>query len=343
MSNAYLLDLAIHLPDGERTNEDLCRINPDWEPEKIFAKTGIRRRRVVQPGETASDLGLKAAETLLTKSGFDRSQIDAILFCTQSPDYYLPTTACLLQNQLGLPTNCAALDYNLGCSGFTYGLWLARSLVLSGSANNVLLITADTYSRYCDPRDLTTVTIFGDAGAAALICNDSQADQSLAKIGVSIVGADGRGGPNLIVKHGCGRSPAVGPEARQPEPIDARLFMNGPEIFSFTLSSVRAGVTQLLEKVQWSLDDVDWFILHQANRFMLEKLRDHMKLPKDKTPIDLENTGNTVSASIPVLMSKLIDQNRFQAGQKLALAGFGVGYSWAMTSLIWQKTQDDTV
>jgi len=325
--NAYLRSIQFHLPATIRTNEELVAANPGWSAEDIYTKTGIRARRVAAADETAGDLGYAAADRLLEETGMNRNEIDVLLFCTQSADYFLPTTACLLQERLGLPATCGALDYNLGCSGFTYGLWLARSLILSGSASNVLLVVADTYSKYCDLHDLATVTVFGDAGAAALI--SASADHSIARLGPSVVGTDGRGGNNLIVRSGCARQP------QSAAPQDNHLYMNGPEIFSFTLTAVKAGIDQLLDKLGIEWGDVDWYLFHQANRFMLERLGAAMKIPESKLPVDLQDVGNTVGASIPLLMRRMMDQGRFQPGQTCVLAGFGVGYSWAMTGLTW--------
>jgi 3-oxoacyl-[acyl-carrier-protein] synthase-3 len=198
-------------------------------------------------------------------------------------------------------------------------------MIASGSCENVLLVVGDTYSRYCDPHDLATVTIFGDAGAAALI--GASPENSLATVGPTVVGTDGRGGENLIVRGGGARSPGG----------ETRLQMNGPEIFSFTLSAVKAGIGQLLDVMQIGWDDVDLFLLHQANRFMLESLRKAMKIPAERLPIDLEETGNTVSASLPLLMRRAMDRKLFRDGQTCVLAGFGVGYSWAMTGLHWGR------
>ena len=324
---AYLRGIHYCLPERVRTNVELAAAHPAWDPTKLYEKTGIRSRRIAAIDQTASDLGYIAAERLLEELSFDRGRIDALLFCTQSPDFFLPTTACLLHTRLGLPSHCGAFDYNLGCSGFTYGLWLSRSLILSNAVSNVLLIVADTYSKYCDPDDLATAPIFGDAGAAALI--SASADGSIGTLGPTVVGTDGRGSHNLIVRAGCARLPSSSARG------DNHLYMNGPEIFSFTLSAVKAGIQQLLDRLDIGWDEVDVFLFHQANRFMLERLRTVMKIPEEKMPIDVEDVGNTVSASIPLLIRRGMDRGLFRPGQKCVLAGFGVGYSWAMSALTW--------
>jgi len=336
---ANLLGVQYHMPSPVCTNEDLVAVNPSWDAAKIFQKTGILQRHVTGSEETASDLAYAAAKKLFAELAFDPVAVDALLFCTQSPDYLLPTTACILQDRLKLPTTCGAMDYNLGCSGFTYGLWLARSMILSGSATNVLLVMAETYSKYCDIHDMATATIFGDAAAAALV--SSSAEGALAEIGPTVVGTDGRGWKNLIVRAGAARCPRCSTEspADAKQQKDEHLFMNGPEIFRFTLESVRAAIQRLLDRSAIGWDDVDLFLMHQANRFMLESLRDTMKIPPEKMPIDMADCGNTVSASIPVLMRRCFDRGILKSGQKCVLAGFGVGYSWAMTELKWLATK----
>jgi 3-oxoacyl-[acyl-carrier-protein] synthase-3 len=337
--NAYLRGIQYHLPTAVRTNEDLVALNPGWDAGAILAKTGIRQRHVSQTNETAADLAYFAAEKLLAEVSLDRKAIDCLLFCTQSPDYLVPSTGCLLQDRLGLSTTCAVLDYNLACSGFVYGLWLARALILSKSASNVLLLFGDTYSKYCDVHDLTTVTIFGDGAAASLIT--SSAEDALAEIGSMVTGADGRGAGHLLVPTGGARCPQQGAlesltgVVSSEMPVDRYLHMNGPEVFSFTLRTVRAEIQRLLDQTSRTWDAVDLFLMHQANRFMLESLRNTLKIPASKMPIDMEDCGNTVSASIPILMRRCMERRLLQAGQRCVVVGFGAGYSWGMTELAW--------
>jgi len=335
----YLKAIADYLPDTIRTNDDLVRLNPGWNGESIYAKTGIRARRVAGPEETALDFGERAARCLLAGADCDAGIFDALLFCTESPDYVLPPSACLLQTRLGLPTRCAAFDYNLGCSGFTYGLWLAKALIESASAQHVLLVVAETYSKHCSPHDLTTATIFGDGGGAAWLSADPQG--ALAEVGPTVVGTDGRGAGQLIVPAGGARQPKTSDtavphsDAKGNLRSEEHLFMNGPEIFSFTLNAVHAAIQQLLDRLGMGWGDIDLFLLHQANRFMLEQLRRQMNVPPEKMPIDLEDTGNTVSASIPILISRCRKKSVLMPGQHCVLAGYGVGYSWAMTYMKW--------
>jgi 3-oxoacyl-[acyl-carrier-protein] synthase III len=324
--NCDLVGIAYYLPERVVTNVDLAAQNPGWDADKIFKKTGIRQRHVVSEGETAADLGVRAAERLFDQSGFDRRSVDTLIVCTQSPDHFLPGDSSLIQERLGLPTTCAAFDVTLGCSGYTYGLWLARALITSGSSQNALLISTDTYSRYCDLHDTATVTLFGDAAGATLLTGDPQ--KARAEIGLTVLGTDGRGACNLIVRDGAARSPSR-PDA------PPRLYMNGPEIVSFTLNSVKAGIDRLLNATGLGWDQVDLFLMHQANRFLLDSLRLKMGVDPERLPIDVEQTGNTVNASIPLLISRLIERGQLRGRKTSVLAGFGVGYSWAMSLVKW--------
>lgn len=338
---AYLKGVCGHLPENTLTNDALVSANPGWDSEKIFERTGIRTRRVAGEKETAADLGYCAADKLLKSLNFDRESIDAVLFCTQTPDYLFPASACLLQTRLNLPTTCAAFDFNLGCTGFVYGLWLARALVESQSAKNVLLIVGDTCSKLCNPHDLTTVVLFGDGSGAALI--SASPDGAIATFSPVLVGTDGRGAANLILPAGGARNPhspltgQIRADDKGNLRSDDQIFMNGAEIFNFTLQRVVSGVLQLLDKNQQRIEEIDLFLFHQANAFMLERLRKKLNIPIEKMPIILEQTGNTGCATIPLLIQHCQDNALLKPGDNCVLAGFGVGYSWAFTVLNWQS------
>lgn len=333
--NAYLRGIQYHLPEGIRTNEDLVALNPTWNAEKIFKSTGIRSRRIAKDNETAGDLAAVAAEKLFDELNYDRSKIDVIFLCTQFPDYFMPATACILQEKLGLSKSCAAFDISMGCSGFTYCLWLARAMILSESARNILLLIGDVTSRYCNVNDKTTAVIFGDGGAAILISEEP--DNALAKIGPSILGTDGRGVPNLIIPAGCSRRPCTNHTkiVRKDDQgyfrNEEQIYLNGPEILSFALNTIPAEIGKLLEKVGVGFDDIDLFLLHQANRFILEAIRSTMGISEEKLPIELEEIGNLGGASLPVLLRQCLDRKLIQSADRCVLAGFGVGYSWALT------------
>lgn len=322
-------NIEYYLPEVVVTNKDLEKEFLGWNAEKIESKTGVRERRVVKENETALDLALKTSEKVFRN--YERDKIDFIMLCTQSPEYYLPSGACILQNKLELKTNIGAFDYNLGCSGFIYGLALAKSLISSNIATNVLLITSEAYTKHIHPKDRSNRTIFGD-GAAATIIEKSEIEE----IGEFILGTDGRGYNDLIVPNGGLRN-RYDINAKEIEDgsgsirSDNSLHMNGPEVFNFTIEVVPNLVLEVLEKNKTTLEDLDYVIFHQANKYMLEYLRKKIEISKEKFYINLLHTGNTVSATIPIAIKDCLDDNIIKRGDKVLIAGFGVGYSWGGT------------
>ena len=327
---AYIKGISYYLPENILDNETLIKEFPEWTLEKVASKIGISRRHVVGKTQCASDLAEKAAEKLFEEHHIDRSEIDFLLLCTQSPDYFLPTTACILQDRLKLSKNAGALDYNLGCSGYIYGLSLAKGLIYAGIAKNILLITAETYTRHLHPKDKGNRTIFGDAAAATLISTNG-----FASIGEFSLGTDGSGAGNLIIKSGGMRIPEKQNDLKFDEngnPVSSDfLYMNGTEIFSFTQSSVPALADDTLQKNNLSKEDIDLFIFHQANKYMMNFLRKKMKLDEDKFYYFMENVGNTVSSTIPIALYHAIKDH--SAKGNIMLCGFGVGYSFGAVIL----------
>ncbi|MBI2392741.1 MAG: ketoacyl-ACP synthase III [Deltaproteobacteria bacterium] len=324
MIRAAIRAVDYHLPEARLSNDDLAREHPEWSVEKIASKTGIDERRIAAEGECASDLAVAAATKLFVRGVVQPDQVDYLLLCTQTPDHFLPTTACLVQSRLGLPTTAGALDLNLGCSGYVYGLGLAKGLVESGQAERVLFLTADTYSKVLDREDKGVRTIFGD-GAAATLIERTEGDRDA--LGPFAVGTDGRGAEHLIVARGGFRH---GPGGERPT-----LHMNGPEIFTFTLRVVPPLIAQLLERAACRLDDVDLFVFHQANEFMLEHLRNKLRIPREKFFVGMRRCGNTVSSTIPIALCDAAAEGRLPSGARVMLVGFGVGYSWGATLIRW--------
>jgi 3-oxoacyl-[acyl-carrier-protein] synthase III len=331
MKYASVGPIATHFPVGVEDNDYFARTFPNWDMELIHAKTGIRVRHIADRNECVSDLGVAAAEKLFESQGIDRSSIDFLLFCTQTPDYPLPTTACVVQDRLGLRTSIGALDFNLGCSGFVYGLSLADGLIRSGAAGRVLLITSETYSKYIHPTDRSLRTIFGDGAAATLI---EAADQP--SLGRFVFGTDGSGADTLIATEGGARprESAIRPRKRKRWP--SSLVMDGPELVRFSLEVVPATVDQALSAAGWTRADVDIYLMHQATAFLLNHLRDKMSLNGDTMPTDLEEYGNTVSSTIPILIDGLRRSGRLTPGKRTVMIGFGVGLSWA--GCTWTET-----
>jgi 3-oxoacyl-[acyl-carrier-protein] synthase-3 len=331
MKRAAIKTIKSFLPEGKLTNEQLAAEFGDWHAGQIFSKTGVAVRGVAAANETASDLGVAAGQRLFESGACGPDEIDFLLFCTQSPDYFTPTSACVMQDRLGLKTSCGAIDFNQGCSGYVYGLALAKSLIEAGTASRVLLITADTYTKFINRRDRSIRTLFGD-GAAATLVTSIEAESEM--IGPLVLGTDGRGANEIIVPAGGLRCRPTAETAMEKED-DAgnwrsaqNLYMNGADVFSFALRTVPPAVDQLLQKSGLTLDQVDFFVLHQANKFILERLRGKMKIPPEKFWIDMENCGNTVSSTIPIALEGALEQQRVKTGDRVALVGFGVGYSW---------------
>jgi 3-oxoacyl-[acyl-carrier-protein] synthase-3 len=334
IQRAALTAIKSFLPETKLTNEQLAAQFGDWHASQILSKTGVAVRGIAAENECASDLGVKAAQRLFESGACSPDEIDFLLFCTQSPDYFTPTTACVMQNALGLPTSCAAIDINQGCSGYIYGLALAKSLVEAGTARNVLLVTADTYMKFINRRDRSLLTLFGD-GAAATLIRAVESEREL--VGPFVLGTDGRGANQIIVKAGGLRSRTSAETAIEKEDSagnwrsDENLFMDGADVFSFALRTVPPTLQQLLEKSGMKLEDVDFIVPHQANKFVLERLRAKLKFPAEKFWIDMADSGNTVSSTIPIALEKALQQQRVKPGDRVALVGFGVGYSWGAT------------
>ena len=335
---AKIKAIQYELPEKILSNADLAVEYPAWSIDKIYNKTGISNRHIVDDSECASDLAVRACNKIFFESEIERSEVDFIILCTQSPDFFLPATACTLQDRLGLPTTCGAFDFNQGCSGFIYGLGIAKGLIETGQARNILLVTAETYSRYIHPGDKSVRTLFGDAAAATLI---TSVETDMPGLDRFHYGTDGSGAKNLIVPVGASRNP-LKPGRRIEEKsdecgntrTDANLYMNGSAIFEFSMTRVPAIFEALFDE-ELNRDEIDLFAFHQANSFMLEALRKRLKLPKEKFITEFEHCGNTVSSSIPIALKEAQNKGLLGAGDKVAAVGFGVGYSWGSCIINW--------
>jgi 3-oxoacyl-[acyl-carrier-protein] synthase III len=334
---AAIKAIEYFLPKGVLTNAELAAEFTHWTADNIEQKTGINERRIAATDECSSDLGAAAAKLLFDSGVCTPRDIEYVLFCTQSPDYFLPTTACILQHRLGIPREAGALDFNLGCSGFVYGLGLAKGLIETGQVRNVLLITAETYSKFISPRDGGVRTLFGDGAAATLIGPIKNGSEDY--LGPFVHGTDGSGSAHLIVPGGALRKSR--PDLEELEDSDgnfrseANLYMNGPEIFNFTLKVVPNVISRLLARAEKDLACVDWFVFHQANAYILEHLRKKLTIPREKFAVTLGDCGNTVSSTIPIALKKLSSSGCLKNGQSIMLVGFGVGYSWAAAMSRW--------
>jgi len=292
----------------------------------VVKMTGVKSRHWVENGVTTSDLCARAAETLFEHLQWDRSSIDALIFVSQTPDYRLPATACLLQDRLGLRPGIIGIDVSLGCSGYIHALWLASMMIGTGAAKRVLLAVGDTSSIMNDPNDRSTALLFGDAGTATAVeASEETADATF------ILGTDGSGGESLIVPKGGFRSCAGHPKfADFPSDI---LYMDGGEVFNFTLKAVPTLINETIMASGIAPEDYDLFLLHQANTFMIKHLAKKAKLPADKVPINIDRFGNTSSATLPLLMTDLAADTLKERRCRIGLFGFGVGWSWGGASL----------
>jgi len=320
---AALGPIALHYPETVETNDDLAAANPSWDMALIGEKTGIHQRHIAAPEETASDLGVAAAEKLFAEHNIDRSSIDFLMLCTQTPDCPLPTTSCMMQERLGLPTRCGALDFNLGCSGYVYGLSLADGLIRTGAVKRVLLITAETYSKYINPADRSLRPIFGDAAAATLL----EAYDTPSICGMQF-GTDGSGANTLLVNQGIRpKEKALRPRHRARWGSD--LYMDGPSLINFAIGAIPGVVDDVLRSEGLQMDDIDLFLLHQATFKMLDQLRERLGLTFDKMPLCMSHVGNTVSSTLPILIDDLRRKGQLSPEQLTMMIGFGVGWSWA--------------
>ena len=324
MKYAAVGPIAVHFPERVETNEQLQEQFPKWDMDLIYEKTGIARRHIAAPGECSSDLGVKAAQKLFEQHQIDPESIDFLLLCTQTPDYPLPTTACLMQDRLGLRTSCGALDFNLGCSGYVYGLALADGLMRTGSVKRVLLITAETYTKFIHPTDRSLRTIFGDAAAATLI----EAADEPTLTGFRY-GTDGTGADTLLVTKGGARPEVDAHKTRHRQRWKSDLYMDGPELINFTVDAVPQLISEVLEATQLQAEDIEYFLMHQATRKMMQYLQDRLKLADEKLPLVLRDCGNTVSSTLPILIDQLRSTGLLTPGVQSMLVAFGVGWSWA--------------
>lgn len=329
---AFIKAINYYLPEKVVTNEELLKEFPEWSVDKVAAKVGIDSRHVADENETAGDLAEKATRKLFEEHNIDPKSIDFLLLCTQSSDHFLPSTACILQDRLGIPTTAGAFDYNLGCSGCVYGMAVAKGLIAGGIAKNVLLLTAETYNKYLHPSDKSNRSIFGDAAAACLISTEG-----IAEIGEMSLGTDGSGAKHLIVETGAARhKAATGKQTTDDDGHirrDDYLYMDGSAIFNFTLDAVPAMMKDILAKNEMVKENIDYYVFHQANKFMLNTIRKVCVLPKDKFYVNLNETGNTVSSTVMIGLKQCLDAGTITPGMKVMVAGFGVGLSWGGTIL----------
>jgi 3-oxoacyl-[acyl-carrier-protein] synthase III len=324
MRSSGILAVESELGEDILTHEELERRFGQEAMQKVLSGAGIRSRRIAPRGVCGSDLAFNAATRLLDKYNIERHTIDLLIFCSQSPDYWMPSTACILQDRLKLKTNCAAFDINLGCSQYVYALSVAHSMLAAGVASRALVLTGDTMSRTLHPMDRSVVPLMGDAGSATLV---GEANDTAGFLGFEL---------------GTGARQPCAPETAI-ETIDAEgnvrtaqnLYMSGPAIFHFAISTVPKTVQSLLDKLSLRMEDIGLFLFHQANQYMLDYLVKKMRIPRDRTHFYLEDIGNTSGSTIPLLLADAWTAGKVRPGENVLAMGFGVGLSWAATVIRW--------
>jgi 3-oxoacyl-[acyl-carrier-protein] synthase-3 len=331
-----IIGLAACVPKNISENIDLS-IWKNNEAAKFISSTGIERRRISDDKTTTSDLCFHASEKLIKELHWDKKEIDCLIFVTQTPDYLLPATSCILQNRLNLSQECYTLDISLGCSGWIYGVSVISSLMQSGHFKKGLLLVGDTVSKTCSKDDKSTLPLFGDSGTATAFRYNKNSENPGLKFHLS---TDGNGYNSIIIPAGGQRTPFNENSLIKhiyDENIlrsDVNLSLNGMDVFSFGISKAPDTINKLFANFCIDLEQIDFFYFHQANLFMNEKIRKKLNLSPEKVPYSLKDFGNTSSASIPLTMVTSSHDNLTKRKQTSIACGFGVGLSWG--SLLFQ-------
>lgn len=328
---AYINAISFYQPEQLISSEEFQKLLPETNVAKVEKAIGVYEHHVVPDNVTASDLAIKAAEQLFKENNINPKDIDFVIFCTQSADYFLPSTACIIQSRLGISKTAGAYDYDLGCSGYIYGLAMAKGFIFADIAKNILLLTGDTMSKHFHPEDNNRL-LFGDAATATLIST-----QGKAEIGDFVLESDGTGYDKLIVKNGaCRHDKLTGNMSLDDsgnKQYDDYFYMDGESIFNFTLDCVPKLINNINQKNHSNSDEIDYYVFHQPNKFMLNTIRKIVKIPKDKFYINIEENGNTTSSTVPIGLKRSLDVGAIHEGSTVMIAGFGVGLSWGGTIL----------
>lgn len=325
------------LPERFETNEDLIRDFGIWTPEKIYKKTGIRRRHIADVDKTLSYYLAQAGEKFFEEHpDISRDSIDMLIICNEARDYLLPATACIVHDLLKLRKTCGALDFDLGCSGYVYGLAVCKGFIASGIARRVLFMTGDLVSRYVNKRDKSIRTIFGDGYTATLL----EASSTDCVTGFDL-GTDGSGYRDIIIEAGEMAMPIS--EKTSVETVNRfgnahspeNLFMDGRKVLDFSLGIVPGSVDRTLKLAGIQKSDLDLIVFHQASKVLLDGVRDALDFPAEKFVFDLEDKGNTAASTIPIALADCVHDGRLKKGMKVLVSGFGVGLSWATALIVW--------
>lgn len=317
-----ILGTGSYLPNKVITNDNLSEI-VDTSDEWITSRTGIKSRHISE-GESAFDLGTKAALNVIKKSGINTEEIDLILLATMTPDTLLPNGACYIQKSIGA-VNATCFDINAACSGFLFALNTANAFLEAGMYKNILVVGAETISRIIDWSDRTTCVLFGDGAGAILVTADNT------KKYISVTGSDGVKGNALTGGNTIMRNFLINSTEQNITKDDYYMRMDGQEVFKFAVSKVPECIKQVLDKSEKTVDDINYYILHQANVRIISTVSKKLHVSEDKIPVNLFNYGNTSAASIPILLDEMNNDGLLKVGSKLVLSGFGGGLTWGAT------------
>ncbi|MGA7241342.1 MAG: ketoacyl-ACP synthase III [Bryobacteraceae bacterium] len=333
MPHHSILALAYRLGSERITYDDIASRFGAEAAAKVLKGSGIRNRYVAAQGVCGSDLAFEAAHEVFAAHPQARGEVDIHIHCTQSPDYFMPTTACLLHEKLGLKKECASFDINLGCSQYVYALGIADSMLSTGLGRLALITTGDTMSHTVHPKDRALVPILGDAGSATLV---GKAEEGSGFIGF-LMGTDGSGAKHLMLPAGGFRMPITAETAVETTDAEGNrraprnFYMNGPAVFHFAITVVPAAVKQLLAQLNLSMNDIGLFLFHQANRYMLDYLVKKLAIPPEKTFFFIDEVGNTSGSTMPLVLAEAVRAGKVAPGMKVLMIVFGVGLSWAAT------------
>jgi 3-oxoacyl-[acyl-carrier-protein] synthase-3 len=297
------------------------------DAEFVSKKVGAANRYMLGPDETGTDLSQQACDNLFRDTDLKPENVELLIVVTQTPDYAIPHNSALLQARLNLPTTCAAFDISLGCSGYVYAMSICKGLMAAQNITNAVLVTCDPYSKIMDKHDRGTMAVFGDAASASWLSADDGAEMGLANMGT-----DGSFAEHLIIKSGGAVNPVMSIHQDSPSEFDkddARLHMYGRGIFEFVMKNVPLSIQAALDINDVTRDDIDYFALHQGSLYMLNLLARRAKIPAEKLLYNIQDYGNTVSSSVPMLLETLIAEGKATPGTKVLVSGFGVGLSWA--------------
>ncbi len=319
LTGVQIVGTGSFVPENVVTNEDLASLGCD--AEWIVQRTGIHERRHAPEGMNTSDMAIAAAERCIEASGIDRDEIDLLLLGTFTPDQLMPATATTVQDKLGI--HCGAIDLNAACSGFVYALITGMQYVATGGSRYALVIGADTNSRVVDPADKKTYPIFGDGAGAVLLAKGSPEQGALAYT----LGSDGSGSELL-----CRRSGGV---AKPYDPSDWFVFMDGRPVFKWAVRLVDEVSREVVQAADMSVDQIDWWLLHQANVRILDAAAEALHIDRNKVVMHLDRYGNTSAASIPIALDETYRAGKMQRGQSLLMSGFGAGLTWGTTVFRW--------